>query len=66
MTIIRNGWHDVFPDEPPGVYAHVTDGNACWCKPVVMGNVVVHRPWAECKAEILTEIAKRAKVVIFG
>ena len=21
MTVIRNGWHDVYPDEPPGVYA---------------------------------------------
>jgi hypothetical protein len=60
MTIIRNGWHDVYPDEPPGVYAHVTDGSACWCKPVIMSNVVLHRPWAECKAEIMAEIAKRA------
>ena len=38
MTIIRNGWHDVYPDEPPGVYAHVTDGSPCWCKPVILSN----------------------------
>jgi hypothetical protein len=60
-TTIRGPWHEVIPDEPPGVYKHVVDGTPCWCKPVTMGNVIVHRPFAKCKAEILAEIAKRAK-----
>lgn len=60
-TTIRGPWHEVTPDEPAGAYKHVTDGTPCWCKPVTMGNVIVHRPFAECKAEILAEIAKRAQ-----
>ncbi|MGZ3378857.1 MAG: hypothetical protein ACXVBB_01170 [Isosphaeraceae bacterium] len=48
-TTIRGPWHEVTPDEPPGVYKHVVDGTPCLCKPVVMGNVVLHRPFAECK-----------------
>ena len=59
-TTIRGPWHEVTPDEPAGAYKHVTDGSGCWCKPVTMGNVIVHRPFAECKAEILAMIAKRA------
>ena len=51
MTIIRGNWHEITPEEPPGSYPHVTDGTGCWCGPVVMGSVIVHRPWAECGAE---------------
>jgi hypothetical protein len=58
MTIFRDGWHDVYPVEPPGAYAHVTDGSPCWCKPVVMGNVVLHRPWSECAREVADDLLK--------
>jgi hypothetical protein len=61
MTITREHWHEVFPDKPPGVYSHVTDGSPCWCRPVRMGNVVIHRSWEECKAEIEADLVKRAK-----
>jgi hypothetical protein len=60
-TTIRGPWREVTPDEPPSVYKHVVDGTPCWCKPVTMGNVIVHRPFVECKAEVMAEIAKRAK-----
>jgi hypothetical protein len=51
MTIVRGEWHEITPEEPPGSYPHVTDGTGCWCAPIVMGSVIVHRPWAECGAE---------------
>ena len=58
MTIFRDGWHDVYPVEPPGSYAHVTDGSPCWCRPVVMGCVVLHRPWAECGREVADDLLR--------
>ena len=48
----RGKWREITPDEPPGSFRHVTDGTPCWCRPITMGNVIVHRPWAECGAEV--------------
>jgi hypothetical protein len=52
MTTTRGALTEITPDEPPGAYPHVTDGTPCWCRPVKMGKVIVHRPWVECGAEV--------------
>jgi hypothetical protein len=50
--------NEIFPDEPPGSYPHVTDGTPCWCKPVMLGSVLIHRPWAECASEVAADLLR--------
>lgn len=42
--------NEVFPIEPPGLYPHAL-GKDCWCKPEMLGSIIVHRPWAKCGRE---------------
>lgn len=49
--------HEIVPDEPPGSYEHAL-GRGCWCRPVVMGSVIVHRPWAECAREVADDLLR--------
>jgi len=52
MKIIpRPTRNEVFPTEPPGLYQHAL-GRDCWCRPVILGAVIIHRPWAECGREV--------------
>jgi hypothetical protein len=55
--IARQRPNEVFPDEPPGSYPHVL-GAACWCKPAMLGGVIVHRPWAECAREVADDLLR--------
>jgi hypothetical protein len=42
---------EVYPYELPGSFEHGLS-RECWCKPVLLGSVLVHRPWVEVAPEI--------------
>ena len=48
---------EIFHTEPPGSYEHVL-GRACWCEPVQIGGLLVHRPWAECDREVAADLLR--------
>jgi hypothetical protein len=56
MTTIKEASTEICPDEPPDSYPHILGGDPCWCKPVKLGKVIVHRPRAECEAEAWEQI----------
>ncbi len=49
--------NEIFPVEPPGSYEHAL-GRGCWCKPFMMGTVLIHRPWAECAREVADDLLR--------
>jgi hypothetical protein len=49
--------NEIFPTEPPGSYEHAL-GRACWCRPVVQGSVIVHRPFAEYAREVVDDLLR--------
>jgi hypothetical protein len=48
---------EIYPSEPPGSYQHSL-GRLCWCRPVMQGSVIVHRPWSECASEVAADLLR--------
>ena len=49
--------NEVFPSEPPGLYPHAL-GRDCWCKPSLLGTVIVHRPAAEVWGQVTDDLLR--------
>ena len=57
--------NEIFPAEDHGSVIHIS-GQSCWCGPVMLGTVLVHRPWAECAPQVQDDLLKTAKVAVCG
>ncbi len=49
--------NEIFPAEPPGSYEHAL-ASGCWCRPVRLGGVIVHRPWSECARAVADDLLR--------
>jgi len=43
--------NEIFPEEDHGYWVHLF-GPTCWCNPFMLGDVLVHRPQAECESAL--------------
>ena len=52
--------NEIFPDDDQGHWVHLF-GPTCWCQPVMLGSVLVHRPQVESKGEIQIMLLESAR-----